>query len=257
MSVNEKMTAIADAIREKTGGTDALTLDGMAEAIPSVYEAGKDAEHKAFWDAVLPAHSATTGIGYAPYYFAGNCWSDAVFRPNKNIKFRSTSTGLFRQSSIQNLKSCLEECGVTLDLSEATGLSYAFAYGAHRYLPKISIVSAGAYVESLFGGDSGGNNLISIDEVEVAETNTFKNSFNYCKNLEHAIFTGTIATNGLNLQWSPLLDKESILSIIDCLKDYSEDTSGTYWYVTIGNENINKLTTEELEVAYMKGWDVK
>lgn len=33
MSINTKMTAIADAIRAKTGGTEALTLDGMAEAI--------------------------------------------------------------------------------------------------------------------------------------------------------------------------------------------------------------------------------
>ena len=33
MGVNEKMTAIADAIREKTGGTEPLTLDGMVEAI--------------------------------------------------------------------------------------------------------------------------------------------------------------------------------------------------------------------------------
>lgn len=41
MSVYEKMTAIADAIREKTGKTDALTLDGMAEAIPDVFEAGR------------------------------------------------------------------------------------------------------------------------------------------------------------------------------------------------------------------------
>ena len=39
MSVNEKMTAIANAIREKTGGTDLLTLDGMAELIASI-EAG-------------------------------------------------------------------------------------------------------------------------------------------------------------------------------------------------------------------------
>lgn len=41
MSVNEKMTAIADAIRDKTGGTDALTLDDMAENVPKVFEAGK------------------------------------------------------------------------------------------------------------------------------------------------------------------------------------------------------------------------
>ena len=40
MSVNEKMTAIADAIRAKTGGTGPLTLDGMAEAIKSIEEGG-------------------------------------------------------------------------------------------------------------------------------------------------------------------------------------------------------------------------
>lgn len=36
MSVNEKMTAIADAIRAKTGGTEALTLDQMATAIGGI-----------------------------------------------------------------------------------------------------------------------------------------------------------------------------------------------------------------------------
>ena len=36
MSVNSKMTAIADAIREKTGGTDPLTLDQMAAEIESI-----------------------------------------------------------------------------------------------------------------------------------------------------------------------------------------------------------------------------
>ena len=39
MSVKEKMTAIADAIREKTGGTEEMTLDAMAEAITGI-EAG-------------------------------------------------------------------------------------------------------------------------------------------------------------------------------------------------------------------------
>lgn len=36
MSVNSKMTAIADAIREKTGGTDPLTLDQMAGQIADI-----------------------------------------------------------------------------------------------------------------------------------------------------------------------------------------------------------------------------
>lgn len=40
MSVNEKMKAIADAIRSKTNITEPLTLDAMAENIPFVYSHG-------------------------------------------------------------------------------------------------------------------------------------------------------------------------------------------------------------------------
>jgi len=47
MQAKEKLTAIADAIRAKTGGTDALTLDGMAAAIPTVYAAGEAAANAA------------------------------------------------------------------------------------------------------------------------------------------------------------------------------------------------------------------
>lgn len=40
MSVNEKMTAIADAIRDKTGKTDTLTLDQMATEIAGIETGG-------------------------------------------------------------------------------------------------------------------------------------------------------------------------------------------------------------------------
>ena len=40
MSVNDKMTAIANAIRSKTGDTAALTLDGMATAISGISGGG-------------------------------------------------------------------------------------------------------------------------------------------------------------------------------------------------------------------------
>ena len=42
MSVKEKMTAIADAIRAKTGRSDTLTLDEMAQAIGSITASGMD-----------------------------------------------------------------------------------------------------------------------------------------------------------------------------------------------------------------------
>lgn len=40
MSVKEKMTALADAIRGKTGGTELLTLDQMVDAINGISTGG-------------------------------------------------------------------------------------------------------------------------------------------------------------------------------------------------------------------------
>lgn len=40
MALTDKLTAIADAIRAKTGGADALTLDGMVAAIASISAGG-------------------------------------------------------------------------------------------------------------------------------------------------------------------------------------------------------------------------
>lgn len=44
MSINKKMTAIADAIRAKTGSSDKLTLDDMATAINSITTGGTASE---------------------------------------------------------------------------------------------------------------------------------------------------------------------------------------------------------------------
>ncbi len=214
-----------------------------------VYEAGQQSEYDRFWDSMVPRSE----IGYSPYLFAGYGWKNSCFKPNKNLVFTSSASGVFRQSGIKNLKECLEQCGVTLDTSRATILSYAFAYGLLEYLPKISVVSAGNNLEYMCGETDTSNQLIWIDEVEVAETNTFNGSFNYCKKLEHAIFTGTIATNGLNLQWSTLLDKESLLSIINCLKDFG-DQDGAVRSATLGPENLAKLTDAEKVIATQKGW---
>lgn len=63
-----------------------------------------------------------------------------------------------------------------------------------------------------------------------------------------------IAFNNLDIQRSTKLDYESLLSIINALKDYSEDTSGTTWTVKLGEANIAKLTAEDLETIRAKGW---
>ena len=54
-TVNEKMMALADAIRGKTGGTDALTLDEMTIAVQNI-EVGADTS-----DATATANDILSG----------------------------------------------------------------------------------------------------------------------------------------------------------------------------------------------------
>lgn len=62
MSVNEKMTALANAVRTKSGTTQALTLDGMTEKINGVFSAfysytrGSGNAHQIFYQVPFEAN---------------------------------------------------------------------------------------------------------------------------------------------------------------------------------------------------------
>jgi len=76
MSVNSKMTAIADAIREKTGGTDPLSLDQMAIDIANISGGGFDVDAiQAIYDdftytgTMLKEVKIMDGVPYALFTF--------------------------------------------------------------------------------------------------------------------------------------------------------------------------------------------
>ena len=253
-TVNEKMTTICDKIRAKTGGTNPLGLDEIATSIDDVYTAGQENQHLKFWQSYINKE----GISYqSQYRFAGQGWNDNTFYPATNIILKNSANGIFRECAITNLKQRLEDCNVSLDTSQATNLQYAFAYGRITHLPKISFISATNTTSCFTTTSTSTPRLIWIDEIEFVESTVFRNCFDYCKVLEHVIFNGVLATNGVNLQWSTNLDKESLLSLLNCLKDYSTDTSGTDWFITIGADNIAKLSEEEKLIATNKGWDIR
>ena len=72
MSIHEKMTAIADAIRDKTGESEPLTLDGMAQAIPDVYAAGKATSKLRYYSARIPITERRTYIDLPIGFFPDN-----------------------------------------------------------------------------------------------------------------------------------------------------------------------------------------
>ena len=99
MSVNEKMTAIADAIRDKTGGTESLGLDDMATEIPKVYEAGQADKEEVFWKAIT-ADGTRTNTQQA---FCN--WRSEYIRPKLNGKdflIQPTSSSATNQTFTNN-----------------------------------------------------------------------------------------------------------------------------------------------------------
>jgi hypothetical protein len=104
-----------------------------------------------------------------------------------------------------------------------------------------------------YGTFQGCQSLHTIEAFRVSEDSMFDSTFRNCFSLENLTIEGTIGQNGFNVQWSTKLTHDSLMSIINALKDNSgTDTWNT---ITLGAENIAKLTTAELDIMTNKQWE--
>ena len=115
MALTDKLNAIGDAIRAKTGGTEKLTLDQMPTEIASITTGGGDFPEEAFvltgnqsyrfagtsWNWFIEEYGdriTTRALTYAPYMFRGNNLESIPFE----INFSGGSLGdLFSNSNIR------------------------------------------------------------------------------------------------------------------------------------------------------------
>lgn len=266
MSIQQqKFTEIANAIRSKTGETDLIKPSQFANKIETVYEAGKRNQEPEFWNGYL-----TNAYRY-DYLFAGKGWSLDNFKPNKNLK-NQYMNGMFQYNYMGgDLAATLEELGIILDTSEATGVSSIFHETAFTRLPKLDLTKANTATIVIYNCF----NLVTIDELIFSETNTFaSNTLRLCNKLVNLTVTGVIANNGLYLTTCSALSHDSLFGklatqeqidagknilyfngnyyyggIIIALKDYSEDISGASHTITLGATNLAKLTDAEKAIA--------
>lgn len=220
------------------------------------FDAGKQAEYDAFWDAYLRVPSSR--MSYGMCMFAGAGWNDNVLKPPRgtiiNIKYAYMTFAY--NIYITDLDEWCEKNGITIDFSQSTSFTYTF-YGMDKTLKKVGTIDCrlAPHFNSVFYGCEG---LHTVGKIVFSDDGSQKitSAFNVCGNLQNLTIEGVIGKNGLNVSWSTKLTHDSLMSIINALKDYSEDTSGTDWVVTIGSENYAKLTEEEREIAENKGWRI-
>ena len=177
-----------EIIREKTG-TDALIKSGeLTDKINKVFEQGKKTEYDRFWD-TLQENGNRTSYECA---FSANAfsWNDKTYNPKYPIVCGSDTTATANKTfySIP-----LTDTKVPITI-EGTRFDNTFAYSVYlKRIPSLTL-----------------NNLVRI-----------QNPFQNCRALEELNVYGTIDVNGLNLSYSPLLTKASLLTVINVLKDFS------------------------------------
>lgn len=250
MSVQEKMTAIADAIREKTGGTDALTMDGMAAAIPAVHAAGAKSEYDRFWDAYQENGNR---YGYS-HAFAGVAWTKDIFQPKYDI-CPQNALQMFRTATQLNfdLDEHLSGLGIEFDTSHCINFSETFMDSAVTGLGTIDTRSASS-VAYIFRG---ARSLVTVRHLILKDDGTQTVSvqaFQNCSALENIRVSGVIGQSDLSLQWSTKLSHDSIVSIIHAL---SASTAGLS--VTLSETAVNNaFTAEEWEalIATKPNWTI-
>lgn len=231
-----------DKIREKTDTTENIKSGEMPEKINEVYEvgynkgkseggdteaaynkgveAGKKAEYDKLWDNLQQKGTRQHYV----YAFAYTGWNDKIFNPKYPIAPTSTE-----------------------------GISFLFTWNVNITDTKVPITAYGKAQQVFYQCI----NLKRIPKLIWDRATNVSNMFYNCIDLEELYCEGVIDINGLNLQWSTKLSHDSLMSIINCLQDKSADTSGTTWKVIIGSVNMAKLTDEELDIAYQKGWDIE
>jgi hypothetical protein len=218
-------------------------LVSIAENEQKVYAAGVKSEYDRFWDEFQQNGTRTN------YQQAFRFWTEEILKPKYDLKPTDTYAGqMFQNCPVKDLKGQLEKCGVKLDTSECTSLLQMFQSSSTRYIPIIDARKANNNTGYTFSADF----LISIEKILVSEITIYGTNMFGASQLESVIFEGTIANNGLNLSKCPKVNHESLMSIINCLKDFS-GTSETRT-CTLGEANLAKLTDAEKAIATEKGW---
>lgn len=238
MSVDEKMTAIADAIRGYTSKSDKLNLDGMATGISEVYgngrtegyseghseglsegreqgysfgfEEGKQVEYDAFWD-VLQKYGNEANYNYA---FAYGKFTDANYKPKYPILTLAGTT---------------PASGTFYEAKDITDIKVPFICKARAY-------------ETFYSC----SNLVKIPEFNVTQDTLFRNTFSQDRALEEINMTGTIGQNGFDIHWSENLNKKSIESIINALSSNTEGLEITLPKTAVNNAfgiNVDDAST--------------
>ena len=117
-----------------------------------------------------------------------------------------------------------------ITIPAGTGLSYLYAYNTNVTDTKVTITAPYTTVY-MFHWMA---NCHTIRKLVVTEQTTFESAFYYCQKLKNIVIEGVIANN-IDLQWSTVLSKASIQSIVGALSTTASEKTLTLSKTAVNN----------------------
>lgn len=228
------LTAVADAIREKTGGSELLSFpDGMVAEVGAVYEAGEQAGRQAEYDAFWDTFQQNGNRNYYRYAFGTSGWTGDNFYPKYDIILKTSyaTYAFFNSSQLTiDLVERMNDLGIKFVFDNFTNAAEIFCNSGITHLGELDFSA----VTTGYGAFFGAANLTTIDKLIVSEATDFDSVFYACRALENLIIDGTIGQNEFNVRHSPL-NKASLTSIINALSDTTTDLTVTLSLTAVNN----------------------
>lgn len=222
----------------------------IAENEQKVFDAGKKAEWSALWDNIQSHKGAAQVYQYA---FCGTHWNDITFKPKYDLVFTKgySGTNAFWGNGVTDIAETLEQLGLKMDTTLCGYWAGMFQNADTKRLPELNCSHAMEHGDGGLHYTFANSEVETIDKLIVVEELKYASTFKGCANLKNIIFEGVIGEN-ISFLDSPLLTYDSIMSIINHLKDFSGTT--TTMKLTLGTTNLEKLTDAEKKIATDKGW---
>lgn len=201
-------------------------LTAIAENVPRVYEAGKNAEYDAFWN-IFQSNGNLTSYNYA---FAYGKFNDDTFRPKYDIVPTSAermfaynnnaNIGTNSVHCITDLSDCIKKAGIVFDTSKATNMSCMFYMGrGFRRIPAISFESCEHTIDGVFYGcyelETIDKIILKADGTDTFSLDSWNLPFGQCIGLKNITIEGVIG-NSISFWQSPL-SAASITSVVNAL----------------------------------------
>lgn len=213
-----------------------------------VYAAGRKAEYDAFWDLYQENGKRYHYMGG----FSGKGWNDKTFYPKYDIKPSYAVINCFLYCGVTDLEARLQECGVVLDISDNINYSTVFENTTLTVIPELLINKGANTVTGMFRGCK---SLHTIRKIKLQEGFNIHmpDAFTNCTALENIVFEGVIPKN-ITFQWSTLLSKASIISIINALSTTATGQTATFSQTAVNNA----FSTEEWDalIATRSNWTI-